>query len=74
MTLSAAENRWFDLIKHLVYIHENRILTEPEFETMTTTARNKLISNDPVTCALYFEHKVKNCGKPSVAQKSFWET
>ncbi|GFT44845.1 ATP-dependent DNA helicase [Trichonephila clavipes] len=63
MTLSAAENRWFDLIKHLVYIHENRILTESEFETMTTTARNKLISNDPVTCALYFEHKVKELWK-----------
>ncbi|GFW62552.1 ATP-dependent DNA helicase [Trichonephila clavipes] len=63
MTLSAAENRWFDLIKHLVHIHENRILTESEFETMTTTARNKLISNDPVTCALYFEHKVKELWK-----------
>ncbi|GFT44893.1 ATP-dependent DNA helicase [Trichonephila clavipes] len=63
MTLSAAENRWFDLIKHLVYIPENRILTESEFETMSSTAKKKLISNDPVTCALYFEHKVKELWK-----------
>ncbi|GFV80559.1 ATP-dependent DNA helicase [Trichonephila clavipes] len=70
MTLSAAENRCFDLIKHLVYIQENWILTESEFETMSTTTRNKLISNDPVTCALHFEHKVKELWKKhSVAQK-----
>ncbi|GBN14770.1 hypothetical protein AVEN_236557-1 [Araneus ventricosus] len=64
LTLSAAENHWFDLIKHLVFIRENRILTESEFEAMTTTSRNDLISKDPVICALYFEHKAKE----------FWNT
>ncbi|GBM39081.1 ATP-dependent DNA helicase PIF1 [Araneus ventricosus] len=63
LTLSAAENRWFDLIKHLIFIRDNRILTESEFQTMTTTSKNELISKDPVICALYFEHKVKELWK-----------
>ncbi|GBN51490.1 hypothetical protein AVEN_267640-1 [Araneus ventricosus] len=63
LTLSAAENRWFDLIKHLVFIREDRILTELEFGTLTTTYKNELISKDPVICALYFDHKMKELWK-----------
>ncbi|GBN96653.1 hypothetical protein AVEN_237181-1 [Araneus ventricosus] len=61
--LSVAENRWFDLIKQLIFIRDNRILTESEFKTMTTTSKNELTSKDPVICALYFEHKVKELWK-----------
>ena len=58
LTLSANENHWYDLVKHLVKIHKNHDLTPEEFKTMKSVERNNLICNDPVICCIYFKHKV----------------
>ncbi|XP_054717389.1 uncharacterized protein LOC129226785 [Uloborus diversus] len=63
LTLSAAENRWYDLIKHLKKIHCNHDLTLEEFNEMRVKDKNDLIKKDPAICALYFDYKVKQLWK-----------
>ena len=55
MTLSASEKRWPELLKilHKLSGEHSIDLTEP-MEQLNAFMRTKLVSNDPVTCCIYF--------------------
>src|SRR5688500_13865028 len=59
MTLSAAESRWPELIRHLELVLNGNKITEEEAGDMTYTKKAELIRRDPVTCASYFDHRLR---------------
>lgn len=63
ITLSSAETKWIQLLIILEKITNNRDLTFEEAEQLTFTQRSKLIRNDPVTCARYFDHRIREIMK-----------
>ncbi|XP_065214928.1 uncharacterized protein LOC135841724 [Planococcus citri] len=59
LTLSAAETRWLPLLVILKKVVDNETITEDEAEQLNYIERVRLINTDPVTCARYFEHRVR---------------
>ena len=58
LTLSAAEKEWLQLLKILSKVVSNRNISLEEAVSMDENSRTKLIRNDPVTCARYFNYKM----------------
>jgi PIF1-like helicase/Helitron helicase-like domain at N-terminus/OTU-like cysteine protease/Helicase len=59
LTLSAAEKQWPELLVILQECKNRNILTEREAIEMSDFAKTELIANDSVTCARYFDYKMK---------------
>lgn len=58
-TLSAAETKWEELIVILKKVLDNETITVAEAKNMPYLQRADLIRRDPVTCAQYFENRVR---------------
>ncbi|CAH0384546.1 unnamed protein product [Bemisia tabaci] len=58
LTLSAAENRWPELIQGLVQINEGKKISLKEAVELSFNKKTALIKSDPTTCARYFDYKV----------------
>lgn len=56
LTMSAAH--WNELRKILHKATYGKELTNEELMNMTCMQKTKLVQNDPVICASYFEHKI----------------
>ena len=59
LTLSAAETRWNELICILEKISSGKDITEEMARDMKIDDKYRLIKNDPVTCAQYFDHRFR---------------
>lgn len=61
ITLSAAETHWTELLKILKKTVDN----EDDFDVsnLDFAEKSRLIRSDPVTCALYFDHRFKELKK-----------
>jgi Helitron helicase-like domain at N-terminus len=59
ITVSAAEAKWNELLKILKKTVDKTEPSDEEIAAMTTREKYRLISSDPVTCALYFDHRFK---------------
>ena len=59
LTLSAAETQWNELICILVKISSEKDITEEMARDMQIDDKYRLIKNDPVTCAQYFDHRFR---------------
>ena len=59
LTLSAAESQWNELICVLEKISSGKDITEDMAKVMNIDDKYRLIKNDPVTCAQYFDHKFR---------------
>ena len=59
LTLSAAESQWNELICVLEKISSGKDITEDMAKIMNIDDKYRLIKNDPVTCAQYFDHKFR---------------
>ena len=59
LTLSAAETRWNELICILEKKSSGKDITEKMARDMKIDDKYRLIKNDPVTCAQYFDHRFR---------------
>jgi len=58
-TLSAAETRWKELLVILMKTVRNKVITEEETLDLDYKDKCELISKDPVTCARYFDKRIR---------------
>ena len=58
-SFSAAETRWYHLIKILGCLIDNKEYTDEHIKNMSWKQKSELIQKDPVTCARNFEHMVQ---------------
>ena len=58
-SLSAAETRWLPLLKCLAKLRYQKDFSDGDIEQMSWIRKCELIKSDPVTCARYFDNKVK---------------
>ena len=63
LTPSAAETRWPELIRILVRVLEKREISDEEIGEMTWEQKCNLKRKDPVTCARYFDKRVRQLFK-----------
>ena len=63
LTLSAAETRWPELIVILVRIVEKREISQDEANNISWEHKCNLIRKDPVTCARYFDMRLRELFK-----------
>lgn len=61
VTLSAAETHWKEL--HKILMKTVKGVDDADVENLTFEEKAELIRSDPVTCALYFEHRFKEVKK-----------
>ena len=59
MSLSAADTKWIDLLSCLGKLVEGKTFCEEDLRTMDWQTKTKLLRSDPVTCARYFDHRVR---------------
>lgn len=59
LTLSAAEVRWDELIVILRKVKTGEDISLEQAQAMSYADKAELIRNDPVTCAIYFDHKIR---------------
>jgi PIF1-like helicase/Helitron helicase-like domain at N-terminus/UvrD-like helicase C-terminal domain len=59
LTLSAAETKWNELLVILMKVVYNRDITEAEAEALSYAEKCDLIRKDPVTCARYYDKRVR---------------
>lgn len=59
VTMSAAETHWPDLLRILSEVVDKKIITNEEADSLPFEVKSRLIRSDPVTCALYFNHKFR---------------
>lgn len=59
LTLSAAETKWVELLSILSEVVDGKKITHQEAETLEFKEKSRLIRQDPVTCARYFDHRFK---------------
>lgn len=59
ITLSSAETIWINLIKILKKNASGINISDDEAIAMSSSEKTELIKNDPVTCARYFDHKIR---------------
>jgi hypothetical protein len=59
ITLSAAEAHWPELMKILKLTVDKEETTDENIAELTTREKYRLIQADPVTCALYFNHRFR---------------
>lgn len=65
---SSAETRWPELLVILKKTVDKTDITEDEAKTLTFEEKARLISTDPVTCAQYMNHRLKELFKLHNAQ------
>ena len=73
LTLSAAETRWPELIVILVRVLENREISQEEAIQMSWEHKCNLIRKDPVTCARYFDRRIRELFKLIRTQRGPFE-
>lgn len=61
VTMSAAETQWKEL--HKILMKTVKGIDNANVDNLTFEEKAELIRNDPVTCALYFEHRFKEVKK-----------
>lgn len=61
VTMSAAETQWKDL--HRILMKTVKGVDDADVDSLTFEEKAELIRSDPVTCALYFEHRFKEVKK-----------
>lgn len=61
VTLSAAESHWQELLKILKKTVDNE--DDADVTSLDFSEKSRLIRSDPVTCALYFDHRFKEITK-----------
>lgn len=59
VTLSAAETHWSELLVMLKKTLDKEDISEQQAEELTFEEKSRLIRDDPVTCALYFNHRFR---------------
>ncbi|XP_062579577.1 uncharacterized protein LOC134241554 [Saccostrea cucullata] len=59
LTLSAAETKWYHLLKILSQVVDEKILTDDEVSQLTWPQKCRLIQSDPITCARHFDFSVQ---------------
>lgn len=59
ITLSAAETRWFELLMNLSKVVDKKIISKNEAMQLSFNEKARLIQLDPVTCARYFDHRIR---------------
>lgn len=59
ITLSSAETKWIELLKILKKTSSGIDMSDDEVLNLSFSEKSKLIRNDPVTCARYFDHRIK---------------
>lgn len=73
ITLSAAETQWGVLLKILKKVIDNVDLTVKQAELLPFTEKARLINSDPVTCARYFDNRMKAFLKLIKSKNGFFE-
>ena len=63
LTVSAAEMRWTELIITLKKVLEKVDISVEECNQLTWQAKMKLIQNDPITCARYYNYRIQELFK-----------
>ena len=63
LTVSAAEMKWTELIIMLKKILDNEEINEKDCEELTWQDKIKLIQNDPITCARYYNYRIQELFK-----------
>jgi Helitron helicase-like domain at N-terminus len=61
VTLSAAESQWLELLKMLKRTIDKE--NDADVSNMSSAEKCRLIRSDPVTCAMYFDHRFKELMK-----------
>ena len=59
ISLSAADTKWLELLQSIYKLTNKENITHEQLEKMPWNEKCNLISKDPGTCALYFNHRVK---------------
>ena len=59
ISLSAADTKWLELLQSIYKLTNKKNITHEQLEKMPWNEKCNLISKDPGTCALYFNHRVK---------------
>jgi len=59
VTLSAAENKWPELLVTLTKLLRRKNITVEEAENLSFEEKTYLIKTDPVTCMRHFDHKYR---------------
>lgn len=59
ITLSAAETKWGELLRILKKIRDGVWMSIDECLNLSFLEKADLIRNDPITCARYFDHRIK---------------
>ena len=57
-TLSCAEYKWDNLIKEILQVKEKRLVDIKEVQDMSSSARNKLLIENPVISTLHFNKRM----------------
>ncbi len=57
ITLTSNQLEWMPLLKSLIKTQKTRDITEDEISKLTKSEKRDLISNDPVTCARYWDYR-----------------
>ncbi|XP_062614791.1 uncharacterized protein LOC134276564 [Saccostrea cucullata] len=58
ISLSSADTRWQDLLKTLAML-DGKSLSPEELEDLNWSDKSKLVKQDPVTCARFFDNRVQ---------------
>ncbi|XP_062590040.1 uncharacterized protein LOC134251654 [Saccostrea cucullata] len=58
ISLSSADTRWQDLLKTLATL-DGKTLSQEELEDLNWSEKSKLVKQDPVTCARFFDNRVQ---------------
>ncbi|XP_061196513.1 uncharacterized protein LOC133204782 [Saccostrea echinata] len=58
ISLSSADTRWQDLLKTLAML-DGKSMSQEELEAMSWNEKSKLVKQDPVTCARFFDNRVQ---------------
>ena len=59
MSLSAADTRWKNLLKVLAQFLDGKLYSDQDIDALDWNEKTRLVQNDPVTCARYFDHRVQ---------------
>ncbi|XP_061190534.1 uncharacterized protein LOC133198460 [Saccostrea echinata] len=58
ISLSSADTRWQDLLKTLATL-DGKTLSQEELDNLNWNEKSKLVKQDPVTCARFFDNRVQ---------------
>jgi hypothetical protein len=73
LTLSAGEKIWPELLQALMKLNRNQNITLEEAYNLDECEKTKLIRDDPVTCARYFDFKIQKFMQMLKSDSSIFE-